>query len=295
MHHLPGAFASATCATCGTAFLDPQPSEAELAAHYPDGYRPWAGPAPREDSDRRARIRSFLIGAGPLGAAAALAASRLRGVETFRLARRFPRPGRVLDVGCGTGGALDSFAKLGWHTVGVEPGSRAAETARAAGHSVLTGSFPETAPEGRFDLVLFVHSLEHVRDPARSLARACELLAPGGAVFVATPNADGALARASDVDWWQLDAPRHLVVLSRAGLRAAAARAGLSVAELHTHSVPMGPLVTARLRRDASFRLDDWYGIAEPALARARARATSIAHDLTGRGDNLHALLVPQQ
>lgn len=291
MYHLPGSFTSAICASCGTVFLDPQPSDEELAVHYPDDYKPWSVPPPRFDSPSRARLRTLLTGSGPLGAAAALAASRLRGIETFRLARRFPRPGRVLDIGCGIGDALDSFAKLGWRTAGLEPGARAAEIARSRGHEVLTGVFPETAPEGPFDLVLFVHSLEHVRDPAASLERAGVLLSPGGAIFVATPNAGGGLAQSAGADWWQLDAPRHLVVLTEEGLRSTAARAGLRVADVHTHSVPMGPLVTARLRSDPSFRIDDWFDIAEPALDRTRARVASVGRDLAGCGDNLHAVL----
>ena len=293
MHLLPGMFASRRCTVCGSLFLDPVPSPETLAAHYPDGYAAWgdkSSPPPPPRGLRRVARRA-LVAEGPFGGVASRGLARLTGIETFALVHGANGPWAVLDVGCGNGITLDSYARLGWRTAGVDAGERAVALARARGHDAVAGFFPETAPAGPFGLVLLVHSLEHLPDPVAALRRARELLAPGGRVFVATPNAGGALARRFGEHWWQIDAPRHLVVLTAAGLRAAGTRAGLVVERLHTHSVPMGPLVSRRLARDPGFCLEDWRPGREAWAGLLRAYAGSLLRDLGGRGDNLHAVL----
>jgi SAM-dependent methyltransferase len=299
MHRgLDGRFPVSRCQACGTVYLDPLPEEDVQRRHYPDRYLSWAGsdsgpPRPPAGGGGRAAARWLLLRPGPAGGLAAAALARAAGIEAYALARRFERPGRVLDVGCSTGEALDWFARLGWDTAGVEPGPDAAGAARAKGHDVSAEPFLGAQAEGPFDLVLFSHALEHMADPLAALGKARRLLGPGGVVHVATPNAGGLLARLAGRSWWQLDAPRHVLVLTAAGLRALAGRAGLRVASLHTHSVSMGPLVTRRLRASDAFVLEDWAWRQERLHARLAARAFSLAADAAGLGDNLHAVLEP--
>ena len=295
MHPLPGTFASRRCTGCGSLFLDPAPLPETLAAHYPDSYAAWgdeSGPPPPPRGLRRVARRALVAG-GPLGSVASRGLARLTGIETFALVRDATGPRAVLDVGCGNGVTLDSYARLGWRTAGIDAGERAVALARLRGHEAVVGLFPETAPTGPFGLVLLVHSLEHLPDPVAALGRARELLAPGGRVFVATPNAGGTVARRFGEHWWQIDAPRHLVVLTAAGLRAAGTRAGLIIERLHTHSVPMGPLVSRRLADDPGFHVEDWRSEDETRAELLRAYAGSLLCDLAGRGDNLHAVLAP--
>lgn len=236
-------------------------------------------------------MREWAASPGTLPAAASFLLSRAAGIETFALARAHAGPGRLLDVGSGRGEILDSFARLGWETVGIEPGRAVAEAVRARGHDVLAEDFASAPIELEFDLVVFSHSLEHMRDPRAALEKARGLLAPGGRIFVATPNAGGALSRIFGENWWQLDAPRHLVVLSRSGLRSIAARAGLRVLRMHTHSVPMGPLVSRRLARENAYLIERWDIRHEHRATSALARTGSLLADLAGVGDNLHAVL----
>src|SRR5256885_270965 len=64
-----------------------------------------------------------------------------------------------------------------------------------------------------FAAIVFWHSLEHLPRPADALARAAELLAPGGVLVVAAPNSDSLQARLFKDRWLALDLPRHLVHL----------------------------------------------------------------------------------
>jgi hypothetical protein len=71
---------------------------------------------------------------------------------------------------------------------------------------------------GAWSAVIFWHSLEHLRRPAAALEHAAGLVAPGGVLVVAVPNAASLQARLFGDRWLALDLPRHLVHLSPAAL-----------------------------------------------------------------------------
>ncbi len=58
-------------------------------------------------------------------------------------------PGRVLDVGCGTGKAARLFAARGCQVLGVEPDDRMAAVARSYGIPVEVATFEAWDPAGR--------------------------------------------------------------------------------------------------------------------------------------------------
>jgi SAM-dependent methyltransferase len=171
------------CECCGAATTDPWPSERTLARAYEGWYRPEGG--------------RF---AGPGDAIL----KRSRGALARRLAEIAP-PGEVLDVGAGDGTLLDALRAHGRSATGLElvttrPDIEAADIGELPGH-------------GRFAAIVFWHSLEHLPRPAEALARAAELLAPGGVLVVAVPNSDSLQAHAFGDRWLALDLPRHLVHL----------------------------------------------------------------------------------
>ena len=86
--------------------------------------------------------------------------------------------------------------------------------------------------EGRFELVTFHHSLEHIPDQFGALQAAANLLTRNGACIVRIPALP---CRAWDVygtDWVELDAPRHLYIHSRSSITTLAERAGLRLEQL---------------------------------------------------------------
>jgi ubiquinone/menaquinone biosynthesis C-methylase UbiE len=71
---------------------------------------------------------------------AALAGTPLFDLDQRFVERHCPRPGRLLDLGCGTGRLLMTMAQRGWHTLGVDLSPEmlqvAADKAMSAGLSI---------------------------------------------------------------------------------------------------------------------------------------------------------------
>src|SRR5262249_55008638 len=95
----------------------------------------------------------------------------------------------LLDVGCGNGEMLARMARAGRTVDGGEPDPVAAQVARDAGIPVTVAPLEEAdlAPN-HFDAVTMSHVLEHLHDPAAALANCRRALAPGGHLWIATPN-----------------------------------------------------------------------------------------------------------
>lgn len=262
----PGEFAVVACGGCGLAFTEPRLSPSDFETYYPDAYSAHA-------SGRRTLVDSL----------------RHEAIARFGPYRRIWRmaPGRLLDVGCGTGELAAVFARHGWQVSAVEPSARAADRARAAGIDVVTGTIADApwAP-GTFDAIIFNHSLEHIDDPLAALEQAARLLRRGGLVAVAVPNFGSWHRRAFGSAWFQLDLPRHLQHFDRSSLVGLARCAGLHPVAIGADSMrasPLGSLQYAafgRLRiRGRAFRILCW--ATAPLLALA---------DRVGQGDCLHLI-----
>ena len=170
------------CERCGAATTDPWPSEATLKTAYEGWYRPAGG---RFSGPGDAFLK------------------RSRGALARRLDEIAP-PGPVLDVGAGDGTLLDALRSRGRDALGLELVSTRPD--------IQAGDIA-TLERRDFAAIVFWHSLEHLPRPSEALARAAELLAPGGLLVVAAPNSDSLQARLFKERWLALDLPRHLVHL----------------------------------------------------------------------------------
>jgi SAM-dependent methyltransferase len=101
---------------------------------------------------------------------------------------------RILDIGCATGGLLSVIRSRGFQNVaGVDPSPACAEAAaRLHGVKVRTAALSHLGDwEERFDLVLMVGALEHIREAGEAVRAASRLLAPGGLLYCAVPDVEG--------------------------------------------------------------------------------------------------------
>lgn len=100
------------------------------------------------------------------------------------------RPGRVLEIGCGKGFLLANLRNLKWNVVGIELTRKGSRYAREILRlPVMCGAFERTIfPVASFDLVVMIHTLEHLLDPAVALNQVYGLLAPRGMLFAIVPD-----------------------------------------------------------------------------------------------------------
>lgn len=279
------------CSRCGTLWL-PEPP-ADLVRFYSDGYYSMAMTA--ESASRSAVHSAFarILLKVP---------HRLRAAAGARLYLK-PRvfgwvhPGvtqqsTIGDVGAGQGELLRKMVRLGFTDLwGIDP---FIEADRRDGPIVFRKAEIGQV-DGRFDVLMFNHSLEHVPDPLQTLVDARERLNPGGSIVVRLPVAEEAWERYG-VDWVGLDAPRHLFVPTVRGFQLLAERAGLSIERTFFDSEALQIWGSERYRNDIAL-LDEApaeyrrHEEERAAAWEAEARALNKAR----RGDNAGFVLVPKR
>jgi SAM-dependent methyltransferase len=187
-----------------------------------------------------------------------LDAVRLRLTER-RLRALVPAGRSVFEIGYGSGALLRRFLDTGWRVGGVDKGQlEVGVDAEVARRGALTAGELETLEitpaGGRYDLVVGVHVLEHLRDPAAGLAAAYRLLRPGGTLALVTPTADSCGPEWFGAHWWLLEDPTHLRFFSPDSARRALARAGFEAVAARRPALDTLSMETASLRRAASRR-----------------------------------------
>jgi 2-polyprenyl-3-methyl-5-hydroxy-6-metoxy-1,4-benzoquinol methylase len=106
-------------------------------------------------------------------------------------------PGSILDIGCGLGEFLSVFSEKGWECLGVEFNEFAANYAKENFRvKVIPKSiFDFTAASGQYDCITLWGVLEHFTKPQDVLAKAYEILKPGGVLVLEVPSGDSVLVR----------------------------------------------------------------------------------------------------
>jgi 2-polyprenyl-6-hydroxyphenyl methylase/3-demethylubiquinone-9 3-methyltransferase len=102
----------------------------------------------------------------------------------------------VVDVGCGGGILSEALSTRGAQVLGIDLAGKPLQVARL--HALETGAkvtYQAIAAEdlarerpGQFDLVTCMEMLEHVPDPAQTIAACAQLAKPGGLVLFSTIN-----------------------------------------------------------------------------------------------------------
>lgn len=105
--------------------------------------------------------------------------------------RQFIQGGKILDVGAGRGDFLFKAKKTNkWQCFGTETSRYAAEFAQKEfGLTLDIGQLEDLRyPPDSFDVVSFWHVLEHLPEPAKTIAETGRILKKDGFLFIAVPN-----------------------------------------------------------------------------------------------------------
>jgi 2-polyprenyl-6-hydroxyphenyl methylase/3-demethylubiquinone-9 3-methyltransferase len=103
---------------------------------------------------------------------------------------------QVLDVGCGGGILSESMAARGARVTGIDLGEKPLGVAKlhllesglSVDYRAISAEDLAAAEPGGFDLVTCMEMLEHVPDPARTVAACAALAKPGAHLFFSTLN-----------------------------------------------------------------------------------------------------------
>ncbi len=147
-----------------------------------------------------------------------------------------PYSARILDVGCGSGSLIRCLGRNGYSRItGIDPYLERHRVSRGR-ETIEKLTIEEMS--GEWDLIMFHHSLEHMRDPLSALTSALRLLSSGGRCLVRVPTVDSYAWWRYRANWVQLDAPRHFFLFSNAGIELLSKEAGMRVVEITYDSIP---------------------------------------------------------
>ncbi len=217
------------CGTCGCLQLAEIPPD--MAQYYPQNYYSYMTGSKtsfyRRFKNRleRSRNRFGLYGEGVVGR---LLQAVLPELALPKLARLSPsHDSRILDVGSGSGRPLQFLADEGFGNVtGIDPFIKE-DTFHPNGLRILKKDLMEM--EGRWDIILFNHSLEHMPDNLGALKKAFSLLEENGWCVVSIPTVSSFSWRHYGIYWHALDAPRHIFLHSLDSFRRVVEQAGFAI------------------------------------------------------------------
>lgn len=153
-------FTYVRCAGCRATYIDPLPTDSELAEMYTfENYHERHYPE--------------------------VTPGRYRGSAAF-LRRWSGEKRRLLDFGCGNGSFLVAAAAAGFDCVGIEYEPSTIESARTTGMPVHDLETVRSSGQ-RFEIIHLGDVLEHLPDPGGTMRSLSSLLAPDGILFVEGP------------------------------------------------------------------------------------------------------------
>lgn len=209
----------------------------------------------------------------------------------------------VLDIGAMTGTVAAALRDRGSRVWATEVNPEAA--ARAAEHceqivvaDAETLDFEEVFGQRRFDFVLLLDVLAHLRDPVATLRRALQVLKPDGRVIVSLPNVThGAVrlrmlqGRFPYTDTGSVDRA-HLRFFDRSGMNRLLIDAGcliedelpirrpLTQTEMGVDLDPVAPEILAQIRNDPDSEIYQFFVVAAPVAAVRSDRRGGLATEL---------------
>lgn len=215
-----GPFSVVTCSDCDLTYVTPRLTDHSLIESvYDEGY--WSSDAAKDRgytdyrSDAPLYLRTYR--------------KRLKVVR-----RHFPRPGRVLDVGCAAGYFLSVMQEEGWDVTGLEPSDaiRPQAAERLGADNVRAGLLGQAdLPRGHYDLITFWDVIEHIPDTVAALRAAKQHLAPGGKLLIETQNVNSRAAKLLGPAWQHYKHAEHIYHFHPRTLKRLMDEAGFEILE----------------------------------------------------------------
>ncbi len=218
------------CTSCGCLQIEDIPSD--LSPYYPSSYCGWSITADQlftgllKRTFKGVRDRHAILHTGLLGRLLCHFSPAMASLEALSQIR-ISRKTSILDVGAGSGIFLYALYNAGFRDLlGIDP-FIGKSIYYDNGLQILKRSIDEI--EGKWDVITFNMSFEHIVYPEDTLTAAAMALKEMGVCIIRIPVFPNEAWRRYGVYWVQIDAPRHLFLHSVGSMTHLASRAGLEI------------------------------------------------------------------
>lgn len=152
-------------------------------------------------------------------------------------------PRDVFEFGCGVGWLLYHLSPH--HRVsGYDLSEFCREQAAAKTPAARIYETMDVVPRGAFDLVVTLHVLEHIAEPAPTIREVAGLLRPGGWLLLVVPALGGLGHRMKKERWFAYRDDTHVSLLAEEEWRMMVEQAGLGIVQMAGDGLWDPPYVT---------------------------------------------------
>jgi 2-polyprenyl-3-methyl-5-hydroxy-6-metoxy-1,4-benzoquinol methylase len=154
-----------------------------------------------------------------IGYSVGVLTGRNSNLKAIKICKPDKNTSRVLDIGCGDGFLLDKLNGQGFkNLLGIDPYLE--KEIQKKDYKVRNESVERLVSEQcKFDIIILSHVFEHFEDPHASLKNIYKLLDSNGSLIIRTPISSCYAFNKFKKNWYQIDAPRHILIPSFSGLK----------------------------------------------------------------------------
>lgn len=215
-------FSVVECKRCGLSYVNPRPTQEEMAKFYPITYS-WKETL-EADSFLTKWVRKLEKSYR----------YHLLNDEVSKVVKITKKNhGKVLDIGCGTGDRLDVFRRKGFEAYGVETSDSAHYGRTYLKLNIMKGDlFSVHFPERFFDIVTLYNVLEHTHNPVEVCKEIYRILKDDGFLIIQVPNKDSLQCKIFRKRWSAFDVPRDLYYFGIGTLRTLLKKVGFTILKI---------------------------------------------------------------
>lgn len=171
----------------------------------------------------------------------------------------FETPGKILDVGCGSGSFLKVCNENGWKVYGLDPSLSAVKVAEEMYDlKIICQGFESFETDLSYDCITF-WGLEHLPDPMEGMKKAFYLLKEGGVIVFESPSADcflmAYICSSTFSPYRYIENARHVLFFSKDSIEFICKKFNLELAHLESNGLDMQTILPFEFENDILSRI----------------------------------------
>ncbi|HLG36429.1 MAG TPA: class I SAM-dependent methyltransferase [Bacteroidia bacterium] len=216
----------------------------------------------------------------------------LKHLEPFR------KTNNLIDIGSGDGYFSERAKQQGWNVYGTEFTDAKVEYSRRKGIIMHKGVLDvKNYSPGFFDVLISIEVIEHINNPREEIAKFSELLRPGGAVYLTTPNFNSVSRHLLGKNWNIVAYPEHLSYYTKKTLKQLFESSGFKTRNIITSGISFSRIQqsTNEKSREGEFTYTDEnirQKVESNFFLRSAKEIINMTLNIFNAGDSLKAVFV---